>query len=80
MEDNKDLKKEKKKKGSNEDNKSTFFSSIKQEFKKITWPNRQTLMKQTGTVIVTSILIGIMVVGMDFAFGSLYYAFVQILG
>lgn len=56
------------------------MGGIREEFKKITWPDRQTLLKQTGTVIVTSILMGIIIVAMDFVFGSMYYAFVQMLG
>ena len=52
-------KKEKKKKGS-------FFADHKSEFKKITWPNRKILTKQTITVIFISIIVGIIIFGYDF--------------
>ncbi len=61
-------KKEKKKKGS-------FFADHKSEFKKITWPNRKVLTKQTFTVIVISLIVGVIIfaydLGIDFIIENL---------
>lgn len=51
-------KKEKKKMGN-------FFSEIRLEFKKITWPTRKILFKQTITVIFISIIVGAIIFGYD---------------
>lgn len=51
-------KKETKKKGS-------FFEDHKAEFKKITWPTRKVLIKQTFTVIVISLIVGVIIFGYD---------------
>lgn len=43
-----------------------FFADHKAEFKKITWPNRKVLTKQTFTVIVICLIVGIIIFGYDF--------------
>lgn len=43
----------------------TFFGNLKGEFKKIVWPSRQELGKQTLVVIVISLLMGVIIFGMD---------------
>ncbi len=45
--------------------KKSKFKSLKSEFKKITWPDRPTLIKQTIAVLVISIVIGAVIVGVD---------------
>ena len=35
-----------------------FFKSLKAEFKKIVWPNRAQLVKQTIAVLLISLLLG----------------------
>ncbi len=45
--------------------KKSRFKSLKSEFKKITWPDRPTLIKQTIAVIVISIIVGALIVGVD---------------
>ena len=45
---------------------SSFFSETKAEFKKITWPSRKVLTKQTVTVIFISIIVGAIIYGYDF--------------
>ncbi|WP_250277502.1 preprotein translocase subunit SecE [[Clostridium] colinum] len=66
--DKKSKKKENKKKGG-------FFSESKAEFKKITWPNRKVLAKQTITVIFISLIVGAIIfcydLGINFIFKSL---------
>ena len=42
-----------------------FFHQFKGEFKKIIWPNRETLTKQTTVVIVTSLVVAAVVFAMD---------------
>ncbi len=51
-------KKEHKKNGS-------FFADHKSEFKKITWPNKKVLTKQTITVIFISLIVGVIIFGYD---------------
>jgi len=48
--------------------KDSFFKTYRGEFKKIIWPNRQQLTKQTITVIITSFLVGVFVFGLDWVF------------
>lgn len=38
--------------------KKSFFKSIKAEFKKIIWPDKQSLVKQSVSVIITTIVLG----------------------
>ena len=35
-----------------------WFREMKSELKKVTWPNRKTVVKNTGTVLLCSLLIG----------------------
>lgn len=44
---------------------SDFFAAHKAELKKVTWPNREELAKETVTVIVLSLIIGVIIFGMD---------------
>lgn len=44
---------------------SQKFADCKAEAKKIIWPNRETVRKNTVTVIITSLIIGAIVFGMD---------------
>ena len=39
---------------------------MKSELKKVVWPNRQTVMKNTGTVLLCSLLIGACIWIFDF--------------
>lgn len=45
--------------------KKSRFKSLKSEFKKIIWPDRPTLIKQTIAVIVISVIVGALIVGVD---------------
>lgn len=47
---------------------SSFLSQYKAEFRKITWPSRQELIKETITVIIISLLVGAIIFGMDYVF------------
>ena len=41
--------------------KKSWFKGLKAEFKKIIWPDKKTLVKQTVAVIVCSICLGILI-------------------
>ncbi len=43
-----------------------WFREMKSELKKVVWPNRQTVMKNTGTVLLCSLLIGVCIWIFDF--------------
>lgn len=45
-----------------------FFKGVKSEFKKIIWPSFRTVANNTGVVIAVSLLIGVIVFVLDFAF------------
>ena len=80
MEDNKKPDDEKKSKSEDKKSLNEFFKDIVGEFKKIVWPSRKDLIKQTGTVIVTSLIIGVIIFGMDTIFGFTYSSIVRLLG
>ena len=42
-----------------------FFKGVKAEFKKILWPDRETLLKQLVVVLVVSILVGALISVID---------------
>ena len=43
----------------------SFFKGIKSEFKKITWPGRQSTFKQSVAVVAISIVVGIIIAIID---------------
>ena len=45
------------------------------EFKRIVWPGREQLVKETVIVIVVSLLFGAYIMGLDFGFGYLLSEF-----
>ena len=45
--------------------KSNFFKDVAAEFKKIIWPNRNALAKRTIAVLVSSVLLGAIIVLID---------------
>ncbi len=45
--------------------KKSFFQGVKNEFRKIAWPDKDTLIKQTILVIVISLILGIMISVID---------------
>jgi len=42
-----------------------FFRGVKSEFKKITWPDKKSLFKQTLAVILVSLVVGVIIAGLD---------------
>ncbi len=43
-----------------------FFKGVKAEFKKITWPDKESLGKQSVAVVVVSVVLGAVIAAMDF--------------
>ncbi len=41
--------------------KKSFFKGVKAEFKKIIWPDKKTLTKQTTVVVIVSVLLGALI-------------------
>ena len=52
-----------------EKKKESLFAEIKGEFKKIVWPARRELVKQTTTVIIVALMFGVIIFLMDTVFG-----------
>ena len=46
--------------------KKSWFAGLKAEFKKIIWPNKQSLTRQTVAVIATSVVLGLIIALMDY--------------
>jgi preprotein translocase subunit SecE len=56
-----------------------FLREVKAEFKKITWASRDEVIKRTGVVLVTIILIGLIIWAFDSVFGIILKAILNIL-
>lgn len=46
--------------------KSGFFRSLKAEFKKVVWPNKETIIKETTAVVVVTVILGAIIALLDF--------------
>ncbi len=46
--------------------KKSWFKGIKSEFKKIIWPDKQTLAKETVAVVSVSVALGAIIAVIDF--------------
>lgn len=56
------------------------FADYKAEFKKIIWPSKGDIVKRTATVIVTSLIVGVIIFCMDTVFSTGYSAIIGLLG
>ena len=45
--------------------KKSFFKGLKSEFKKIVWPDRKKLTKETTAVVIISVILGIIISVID---------------
>lgn len=45
--------------------KQSFFKGLKAEFKKISWTDKDTLLKQSTAVVVISVVLGILITAID---------------
>ena len=43
-----------------------FFKGVKAEFKKISWPDRQSTLKQSIAVVVISVVVGVIIAILDY--------------
>lgn len=50
---------------SEETRKRSWFKGVKAEFKKISWPNKDTLTKETIAVVFVSVLLGVLITVID---------------
>ena len=46
--------------------KSSWFKGLKAEFKKIIWPDKKSLTRQTTAVIAVSVVMGLVIALMDY--------------
>lgn len=42
-----------------------FFKGVKTEFKKISWPDKTTLLKQSVVVVAVSVVLGLIITFLD---------------
>ena len=45
--------------------KQSWFQGVKQEFKKISWADRKSVMKQTAAVVSVSVVVGLIIALLD---------------
>ena len=48
-----------------EGTKKSFFKNVKAEFKKVTWPKKDDLVKQTILVVAVSVVLGAVIKAID---------------
>ena len=46
--------------------KPSFFKGVKAEFKKISWPDKDSLIKQSIAVTCVSVVVGVIIAVLDF--------------
>lgn len=56
------------KKKEKSEQKASFMKDVKNELKKVTWPTRKELVTSTGTVLLITVVIAVVVFALDFAF------------
>lgn len=45
-----------------------FFKSVKKEFRRIVWPNKEKVTRETIAVLIISVLLGGLIAALDFGF------------
>ena len=50
--------------------KKSWFKGLKSEFKKISWPDKETLVKESAAVIVVTVILGFVIALVDMAVNS----------
>ena len=48
-----------------EQKKTSFMQGVKSEWKKINWVSREDLVKETGIVVVLSLILGVIITAVD---------------
>lgn len=46
--------------------KTSWFAGLKAEFKKIIWPDKQSLVRQTTAVVAVSVVLGLIITLLDY--------------
>lgn len=46
--------------------KKSFFKSLKAEFKRIIWPDKDTVIKETTAVVIVTVILGAIIALLDF--------------
>ena len=49
----------------NKEAKTPFFKGVKIEFKKISWPDKQEILKQSIAVVIISVIVGLIIALLD---------------
>lgn len=44
----------------------SFFSGVKAEFKKISWPDKQSTLRQSIVVVIISLVLGVIIAILDY--------------
>ena len=57
-----------------------WFREMKSELKKVVWPNKETVAKNTGTVLLFSLLVGVCIWIFDFVMTSAVQMILSIFG
>ena len=57
-----------------------WFREMKSELKKVVWPNKKTVMKNTGTVLLCSLVIGAFIWAFDFVAVSAVQMILNVFG
>ena len=57
-----------------------WFREMKSELKKVVWPNKKTVMKNTGTVLLCSVVIGAFIWAFDFVAVSAVQLILNVFG
>ncbi|MBE6996538.1 MAG: preprotein translocase subunit SecE [Ruminococcaceae bacterium] len=57
-----------------------WFREMKSELKKVVWPNKKTVLKNTGTVLLCSLVIGACIWIFDGVLGSIVQMILSVFG
>ena len=57
-----------------------WFREMKSELKKVVWPNKKTVLKNTGTVLLCSLVIGACIWIFDGVLGSVVQMILSVFG
>ena len=58
---------EKKESAKNGKKKGGFFKSLKAEFQRIVWPDKDKIVRETTAVVIVSVILGAVIALLDFA-------------
>lgn len=63
----KETKQNEPKKTENTAKKGGFFKALKSEFKRIVWPEKDAIVKETAAVVIVTVILGAIIALLDFA-------------